>query len=211
MFAPLVAKAKPNGSQPSRAVDQTRAPGRDIGNQAMIRLHAPQVSGSPIEFQAPPPAAAQGLAIQAKLKVGAIDDPLEREADRVADQVMRMEAADVARVPADQPQMRGMRRGGPASEEGGSRARARPEPSPRQRARDSAGAGRAARPRDARLFRAALRPGSRRRAGAHRRASRRILRGTSTLTPIRSDATSPSTRGGLRQVRKRGAGSSRMS
>lgn len=70
MFAPLVAKAKPNGSQPSRAVDQTRAPGRDIGNQAMIRLRAPQVSGSPIEFQAPPPAAAQGLAIQAKLKVG---------------------------------------------------------------------------------------------------------------------------------------------
>ncbi len=96
MFAPLVAKAKPNGSQPSRAVDQTRAPGRDIGNQAMIRLHAPQVSGSPIEFQAPPPAAAQGLAIQAKLKVGALDDPLEREADRVADQVMRMEAATAA-------------------------------------------------------------------------------------------------------------------
>jgi len=31
--------------------------------------------------------------IQAKLKVGAVDDPLEREADRVAEQVMRMPAA----------------------------------------------------------------------------------------------------------------------
>jgi Domain of unknown function (DUF4157) len=33
--------------------------------------------------------------IQAKLKVGAVDDPLEQEADRVADQVMRMPAAGV--------------------------------------------------------------------------------------------------------------------
>ena len=30
------------------------------------------------------------LPIQAKLEVGAVDDPLEREADRVAEQVMRM-------------------------------------------------------------------------------------------------------------------------
>lgn len=32
--------------------------------------------------------------IQRKLKVGAIDDPLEHEADHVADQVMRMPASD---------------------------------------------------------------------------------------------------------------------
>ena len=35
-------------------------------------------------------------AIQAKLAVGSVDDPLEHEADRVADQVMRMPDADLA-------------------------------------------------------------------------------------------------------------------
>lgn len=33
-------------------------------------------------------------AVQPKPKVGAVDDPLEREADRIADQVMRMDSAD---------------------------------------------------------------------------------------------------------------------
>jgi hypothetical protein len=41
-------------------------------------------------FQMPP------LPIQAKLNVGAIDDPLEHEADRVAEQVMRMPAPGVS-------------------------------------------------------------------------------------------------------------------
>jgi hypothetical protein len=36
--------------------------------------------------------------IQTKLKVGAIDDPLEHEADRVADQVMRMPASDAVTI-----------------------------------------------------------------------------------------------------------------
>ena len=36
--------------------------------------------------------------MQAKLEVGAVDDPLEREADRVAEQVMRM--PDAAASPA---------------------------------------------------------------------------------------------------------------
>jgi len=40
----------------------------------------------------PPPR----LPVPAKLKVGAVDDPLESEADRVADQVMPMPAADAA-------------------------------------------------------------------------------------------------------------------
>jgi hypothetical protein len=44
---------------------------RDIGNQAVLSL-------------------LRSGAIQAKLAVGAVDDPLEHEADRVADQVMRM-------------------------------------------------------------------------------------------------------------------------
>jgi peptidoglycan hydrolase-like protein with peptidoglycan-binding domain len=36
--------------------------------------------------------------VQTKLKIGAVDDPAEREADRVADQVMRMPARDFAGV-----------------------------------------------------------------------------------------------------------------
>jgi hypothetical protein len=42
-----------------------------------------------------PPGLVPRLPIQAKLKVGAVDDPLEHEADHVADQVMRMPAPDV--------------------------------------------------------------------------------------------------------------------
>jgi outer membrane protein OmpA-like peptidoglycan-associated protein len=42
--------------------------------------------------------------IQAKLKVGAVNDPLEHEADRVADQVMRMPAPEVS-VTAAPPQV----------------------------------------------------------------------------------------------------------
>src|SRR5262249_61497167 len=41
--------------------------------------------------------------LQAKLKVGAVDDPLEHEADRVADQVMRMPPADVSAASAAPP------------------------------------------------------------------------------------------------------------
>ncbi len=48
---------------------------------------------SPSQFPAP---RLPGPPIQAKLKVGAVDDPLEHEADRVADQVMRMPAPGVS-------------------------------------------------------------------------------------------------------------------
>jgi hypothetical protein len=43
-----------------------------------------------------PPGLARRLPIQAKPKVGAVDDPLEHEADRVADQVMRMPVPEVS-------------------------------------------------------------------------------------------------------------------
>ncbi|MGA2125462.1 MAG: DUF4157 domain-containing protein [Xanthobacteraceae bacterium] len=51
------------------------------------------------EARARSPSAAPSAAavIQPKLTVGAVDDPLEHEADRVADQVMRMPAPEVAR------------------------------------------------------------------------------------------------------------------
>src|SRR5262245_2370505 len=48
---------------------------------------------SPSQFLAP---RLPGPPIQANLKVGAVDDPLEHEADRVAEQVMRMPVPEVA-------------------------------------------------------------------------------------------------------------------
>jgi hypothetical protein len=59
----------------------------------------PILSSGPAErFQVPPRFPAPGLPspIQAKLKVGAVNDPLEHEADRVAQEVMRMPAPEVA-------------------------------------------------------------------------------------------------------------------
>jgi|GEM_PF-6793648 len=53
-------------------------PGRGIGNQATLRLKA----------------------VQCKLSIGRTDDPLEHEADRVADQVMRTPDSDVATTPS---------------------------------------------------------------------------------------------------------------
>ncbi|MGH6847722.1 MAG: DUF4157 domain-containing protein [Methylocella sp.] len=58
-----------------------------------IPLFPPVQTGG---FQPPPGFSAPRLRIQAKLKVGAVNDPLEQEADRVADQVMRMPAPGVA-------------------------------------------------------------------------------------------------------------------
>jgi hypothetical protein len=56
--------------------------------------------GSAGRRQTPRFFAAARLPIQAKLKVGAIDDPLEHEADRVADHVMRMPAPEVVATSA---------------------------------------------------------------------------------------------------------------
>jgi hypothetical protein len=54
-------------------------------------------SGRAEQFQMPPLFPAPHLLgpLQAKLKVGAVNDPLEHEADRVAEQVMRMPAAGI--------------------------------------------------------------------------------------------------------------------
>src|ERR1044071_8960604 len=44
-----------------------------------------------------------GTRVQAKLVVGPVNDPYEQEADRVADQVMRMPDTDVATTSEDDP------------------------------------------------------------------------------------------------------------
>jgi hypothetical protein len=76
-------------SQPAMSpAGRPRAAGPDalLGNQAHLR----RLSPAPV-------------ALQARLTVGAVDDPLEREADAVADQVMRMPAHAI--VPSATPRV----------------------------------------------------------------------------------------------------------
>jgi hypothetical protein len=72
----------------ARAAAQEAAPSWDFSK---VPAYSP---GREKPFQMPPGLAPR-LPIQAKLKVGAVDDPLEHEADRVADQVMSMSAPGV--------------------------------------------------------------------------------------------------------------------
>jgi hypothetical protein len=101
MFAPPVAKPKTTSAEPQRSAVAAQRPGRTmpaqaqllqrtIGNQALTRLLTQRADAA---SNAPGP-------IQAKLKVGAVDDPLEHEADRVADQVMRMPAPELSAAAA---------------------------------------------------------------------------------------------------------------
>jgi Domain of unknown function (DUF4157) len=88
---------------------------RAIGNQGMLRLLASQRATNLTESRNTPlyppdrprgseprpqfPAPLPGV-IQRKLAIGQTDDPLEHEADRIADQVMRMPAPKVAATSA---------------------------------------------------------------------------------------------------------------
>ena len=73
-FAPRTTRAA-SRTKPDigRSASMDRRPAGFIGNQAMLR-----------SLRAAPPG------VQPKLEIGAVDDPLEREADAVADKVMRM-------------------------------------------------------------------------------------------------------------------------
>ena len=129
MFAPLIAKpqAKTAGqssdksalrraaasdhdwdieqAQTSRRVPQTGP--RFAGNEppggawdfSKIPLYPHGQTDGP-ERPSPAPVPRLPGPIQRKLTVGQVDDPLEHEADRVADQVMRMPAPDVAMASA---------------------------------------------------------------------------------------------------------------
>ena len=58
---------------------------RDTGERSVEPATTSPSQGYPWNFLAIPV-----FALQAKLEIGAVDDPLEHEADRVADQIMRM-------------------------------------------------------------------------------------------------------------------------
>jgi len=74
---------------------------------AFVRTHQARSAGVPPAWQVPPGPRARRQtadirhilgrgAVQPKLKIGAPNDVYEREADRVADQVMRMAASNIA-------------------------------------------------------------------------------------------------------------------
>ncbi len=108
MFAPLVAKTQTKESAGSSnkqthkrptqefagsTVEQILFLQRTIGNQATQRLlsrRAARDHAVPAQAKSPLPLSPLPGVLQAKLEVGAVDDPLEREADRVAEHVMRM-------------------------------------------------------------------------------------------------------------------------
>ena len=82
MFAPSIRAARGTAALPQAERRTRRGPGGALGNQARLRQLAPQM-------------------VQAKLEVGAADDPLEREADRVADTVMRAPVPPPGPAPDD--------------------------------------------------------------------------------------------------------------
>ena len=108
MFAPLVAKTQTKESASSSnkqahkrstqefagsTVEQILFLQRTIGNQATLRLlsqRAARDHAVPAQAKSPLTVSPLPGVLQPKLKVGAVDDPLEREADRVAEHVMRM-------------------------------------------------------------------------------------------------------------------------
>jgi hypothetical protein len=157
MFAPPVAKPKavhPPCSKvmahpPSQsAVSQAHMLQRSIGNQATLRLlaqrardvhenddnastaihaAAPSWDFSKIPVFSPNPTTHLPSPIQAKLKIGAVDDPLEHEADRLADQVMRTPDPEVSL--AASPPLISRKCAGCAAEEKLQKRPAHPQPS----------------------------------------------------------------------------------
>src|SRR4051812_23487776 len=89
MFAPPVVKLQPAPPQRSSVAVQRTGPAaiasgqllqQSIGNQAMLRLLTQRGSALPGEVGP----------VETKLEVSVVNDPLERDADRVAGDVMRV-------------------------------------------------------------------------------------------------------------------------
>jgi len=101
MFAPPVAKAKTKtagSSTANLALQRSTLVARSLGGGAVRQAHMLQRSvgnQAALRFLTQPSRSPTG-SIQAKLVVGETSDPLEYEADRVADQVMRMSDPAVA-------------------------------------------------------------------------------------------------------------------
>jgi hypothetical protein len=85
---------------PRRAADSPRLPAVSVENAYRASTQAP-LGGAGWDFRkisiapsASPAPAGSGLLLQPKLRIGATDDPLESEADHVADEVLRQPDSD---------------------------------------------------------------------------------------------------------------------
>ena len=102
MFIRVAKKPAKENASPSAAkrhgqttVSPVQLLQRRIGNEALMRLLAQPQNEPRLGYMARPP----GI-LQAKLKIGTDNDPLEHEADRVAEQVMWMPAPEVTHTSA---------------------------------------------------------------------------------------------------------------
>jgi Domain of unknown function (DUF4157) len=87
-IAPTVAKARPASAPQGSDAARAKSPAKIHGPVAAL---APRPSGIPADPPAKPRLTARlSTLLQPKLAVGAVDDPLEREADAIAEKVMRM-------------------------------------------------------------------------------------------------------------------------
>jgi outer membrane protein OmpA-like peptidoglycan-associated protein len=73
-----------------------RAPSRPVSRKCAACEREAAPSDKSVHAHADPSGGETPVGLQAKLKIGAVNDPLEHEADRVADHVMRMPAPDSA-------------------------------------------------------------------------------------------------------------------
>ncbi|MGB8900067.1 MAG: DUF4157 domain-containing protein, partial [Methylocella sp.] len=111
MYARVAKEPAKDSASQSAAKRQERARQTDHGQEPDVearayeglRLHPRfqwSFTGIPVNAPSKTPPAPPPLPLQRKLAVGSVDDPLEHEADRIADQVMRMPAPEVATTPA---------------------------------------------------------------------------------------------------------------
>jgi hypothetical protein len=98
------AREAKEGAAARRASAPPRAGAVDRALTLLARTAAPQsvaqiTAFAAIERKAITPSAEPRIPLQRKLAIGAVDDPLEHEADRVAAQVMRTSARETAQTP----------------------------------------------------------------------------------------------------------------
>ena len=104
MFAPRVAEVKTNADEPERSKILTQRPGASRPAINEIDTNSSSRTGQPLSpltwdfSRIPVFARSPGFRspIQAKLIVGQVDDPLEHEADRLADRVMHLSHSSVS-------------------------------------------------------------------------------------------------------------------
>ncbi len=95
---------------PPQVAKQAQSLVREQNEGMPIHLSQASKAGAPLAGESPPTAiwSRGGPQVQTKLEIGGVDDPLEHEADAMADRIMRMPLGDVGRMPMSQVQFQGV-------------------------------------------------------------------------------------------------------